>query len=501
MNKDLIHFSNYDIVRSIPSVCDGLKVSQRKILFCCFKRNLTKTQIKVAQLAGYVSENSAYHHGEVSLNAAIVDMAQDYVGANNVNLLLPLGQFGTRIQGGKDSAASRYIHTLLNPVASLIFKPEDEPILTYLDDDGQPVEPEYYLPILPMVLVNGALGIGTGFSTNVPSFHPLEIAGSLRRLLDHDEERDLRNDMNENGEQDPIAYLPELSPWFRGYTGTIERLDSGKYISRGRFVRTKPNEVVVLELPIGYWTEDFKELVDGLKQTSPDVKDARHNHSDTQVSCTMVFANASTLDAYMAVEEVGPERIRQTKLEKVLKLVSNRNLATNFMYLFNHEGRIQKYDTVNDIIREYYRVRLDAYGTRKRILLEELRKRENVLRNKIRFLQEVIDETIVIHRRNKADLEMELGERAFDLVEDSYDYLLRMPLFTLTVDKKLELDKQMEDVRARIEHVESTSERRMWREELEDFEAKYTSLNDKIIKTISKPFDAKEEDDQEEDGE
>jgi DNA topoisomerase-2 len=494
VNKDLIHFSNYDIVRSIPSVCDGFKISQRKIMYSCFKRNLTKQQIKVAQLAGYVSEHSAYHHGEVSLNATIVDMAQDYVGANNINLLLPIGQFGTRIQGGKDSAASRYIHTLLDPVASLLFKTEDEPILAYLDDDGQPVEPEYFLPILPMVLINGALGIGTGFSTNVPCYNPLDVTRSIRVLLSSETD-DLSSETQK-------VELPDLSPWYKGFTGTIERLDNGKYFSRGRFQRTKPNEIVVTELPIGFWTEDFKELVDNMKHGSPDVKDAKHNHSDTAVSCTIVFSSAAVLDAYLSLEEdPSSTKLQQTKLEKVLKLVSNKNLATNFMYLFNREGRIQKYDTVNDIIREYYAVRLEAYATRKRILLDELQKRARVLENKIRFLQAVIDETIVIHKKNRADLENELSQQGFDRVDDVYDYLLGIPLYTLTIDKKLELDRQLQDVRSKIDRAEQTSERQMWIEELDDFEKKYNSINAKTAKKTSKPFDAIEEEEEEQEEE
>lgn len=96
VNKELILFSMADNIRSIPSVADGLKPGQRKILFACFKRNLTK-EIKVAQLSGYVSEKTAYHHGEVSLAQTIVGLAQTFVGSNNVNLLDPNGQFGTRI--------------------------------------------------------------------------------------------------------------------------------------------------------------------------------------------------------------------------------------------------------------------------------------------------------------------------------------------------------------------------------------------------------------------
>ena len=109
INMDLIHFSNSDNIRSIPSIMDGLKPSQRKVIFSAFKRNLDK-EIKVAQFAGYISEHSAYHHGEASLLGTIVNMAQTFVGSNNVNLLEPIGQFGTRIAGGKDSAQP-YIFT------------------------------------------------------------------------------------------------------------------------------------------------------------------------------------------------------------------------------------------------------------------------------------------------------------------------------------------------------------------------------------------------------
>jgi DNA topoisomerase-2 len=169
INKELIHFSKYDCERSIPNLMDGLKISLRKILYSAFKKNLT-SEIKVAQFSGYVSEQSGYHHGEASLNAAIVGMAQDFVGSNNINLLLPNGQFGTRLQGGKDSASERYIFTQLSPLTRLIYRKEDDPILEYLEDDGFPVEPRFYVPIIPMILVNGGKGIGTGFSTDILSY-------------------------------------------------------------------------------------------------------------------------------------------------------------------------------------------------------------------------------------------------------------------------------------------------------------------------------------------
>lgn len=171
VNNELIHFSNADNIRSLPHMIDGLKPSQRKILYSCFKRNL-KDEIRVAQLAGYVSEHAAYHHGEASLNSTIVGMAQNFVGSNNINLLKPVGQFGSRLLGGKDAASPRYIHTYLDDIVNTIFRKEDTCLLKHIDDDGELVEPEYYLPVVPLLVINGSVGIGTGYSTDIPLTNP-----------------------------------------------------------------------------------------------------------------------------------------------------------------------------------------------------------------------------------------------------------------------------------------------------------------------------------------
>lgn len=204
VNKELILFSNMDNERSIPSLVDGLKPGQRKVLFTCFKRN-DKREVKVAQLAGSVAEHSAYHHGEASLMSTIINLAQNFVGSNNINLLLPIGQFGTRLQGGKDAASPRYIFTMLSPLARLIAPVLDDPILEYLYDDNQRIEPEYYIPVLPMVLVNGAEGIGTGWSTKIPNYNPRDIIANLRKMI-------------AGGEPDT------LKPWFKNFRGSIDQV-------------------------------------------------------------------------------------------------------------------------------------------------------------------------------------------------------------------------------------------------------------------------------------
>jgi DNA topoisomerase-2 len=168
VNKELILFSIADCARSIPSVVDGLKPGQRKIMYGSFKRNLKK-EIKVAQLAGYISEHTGYHHGEVSLQSTITAMAQCFAGANNVNLLFPSGNFGSRLQGGKDAASARYIFTSLSGFARKVISPADDRLLTYNNEDGLQIEPQWYIPVLPMILVNGSEGIGTGM-INVQSW-------------------------------------------------------------------------------------------------------------------------------------------------------------------------------------------------------------------------------------------------------------------------------------------------------------------------------------------
>ena len=233
VHGELIQFSKTDLERSLPNLIDGLKESQRKVLFGAFKRNL-KTEVRVAQLGGYVSEHAAYHHGEMSLYSTIINMAQDFVGANNINLLVPEGQFGTRLMGGKDAASSRYIHTYLKDITRHIYPNSDFPVLDYINDDGLEVEPKYYVPIIPMILVNGSIGIGTGFSTNIPCFNPKDIIQQMLNKL---------NDLSIN----------EIKPWYRHFNGSIEKINDNAYITKGCYRKISDNKLEIYELPIGQW--------------------------------------------------------------------------------------------------------------------------------------------------------------------------------------------------------------------------------------------------------
>jgi len=444
INKDLIHFSNYNIERSIPSVCDGFKKSLRKIMYCCLKRKLYK-EIKVAQLAGYVSEHGAYHHGEASLHEAIIGMAQDFVGSNNINLLKPNGQFGTRIQGGKDSASPRYIHTELNGIVPFIFHNDDMDVLEYLDDDGMKIEPSFYMPIIPMILVNGSIGIGTGFSTNIPCYNPKDIIRNLRFLMENEE-------------------MMDMDPWYRGFKGSNEN-----GVSKGIFKRINNTKVDVLELPIGYWTEDFKTYLESyMEKTSKVIRDYESHYTEKEVRFVLHFYSKEVCDRYMEVDTTK----NTTKFEIEFKMHTSRNLSTSNMHLYTADGNIKKYENVLEIMRDFYDTRLNYYQKRKDYKIKKLEKELKFLDARIKFIEDIINENLKILNNKKQNVVNYLEENEYPLHEGSYDYLTRMPIHNLTYEKKEELKKENKEKHKILTHVKEEPIKTTWSNDLDELEKK-----------------------------
>jgi DNA topoisomerase II len=450
INKEFIHFSKYDCDRSIPNVMDGLKISLRKILYSAFKKNLTK-EIKVAQFSGYVSEHSGYHHGEASLNAAIVGMAQDYVGSNNINLLMPNGQFGTRLVGGKDSASERYIFTELNKITRMIYNPLDDNILNYLDDDGTFVEPLYYLPILPMILVNGTKGIGTGFSTEVMCYNPKELANILLKMLTGDPSFDLD--------------LDSLIPFYKGFKGTIHRIEAKKYLFKGVYKITGKDSITITELPIGNWTDDYKAfletLIDGGEKKKPILRHYVDLSTDTNVEITVNFVKGglAKLDT-----KVLPDTIND--VEKILKLTCFNN--TSNIHLFNHEDKLVKYDSVKDIVKEYFDVRLSAYDRRKTYILNQLKKELKVLSNKEKYIKDLLEDKIDLRRKTKIEITDLMKTHKFDLSEETNDfnYLIKMSMDMVSSENVSKLMKEKQNKQDQCSKLESTTVKQLWIDEL-----------------------------------
>ncbi|XP_032285113.1 DNA topoisomerase 2-alpha [Phoca vitulina] len=476
INKELILFSNSDNERSIPSMVDGLKPGQRKVLFTCFKRN-DKREVKVAQLAGSVAEMSSYHHGEMSLMMTIINLAQNFVGSNNLNLLQPIGQFGTRLHGGKDSASPRYIFTMLSPLTRLLFPPKDDHTLKFLYDDNQRVEPEWYIPIIPMVLINGAEGIGTGWSCKIPNFDIREVVNNIRRLMDGEE---------------PLPMLPS----YKNFKGTIEELAPNQYVISGEVAILNSTTIEISELPIRTWTQTYKEqvlepMLNGTEKTPPLITDYREYHTDT----TVKFVVKMTEEKLAEAERVG--------LHKVFKLQTS--LTCNSMVLFDHVGCLKKYDTVLDILRDFFELRLKYYGLRKEWLLGMLGAESAKLNNQARFILEKIDGKIIIENKPKKELIKVLIQRGYDSdpvkawkeaqlkvpdeeeneesdneneaeksdsVRDSgptFNYLLDMPLWYLTKEKKDELCKLRNEKEQELETLKRKSPSDLWKEDLAAF--------------------------------
>ena len=466
IDREMIHFSKYDCDRSIPNLMDGLKISLRKILYSAFKKNLT-SEIKVAQFSGYVSEHSGYHHGEASLNAAIVGLAQNFIGSNNINLFTPNGQFGTRLQGGKDSASERYIFTQLNRITRIIYNVQDDPILKYLDDDGFPVEPIYYMPIIPMVLINGSKGIGTGFSTEILPYNIKDIISYIKFKLT-------------NG--DDGINVPSFIPYYEGFTGNVIPLDEQKFLIKGKYDIVDDNTVHISELPIGTWTDDYKQFLETLMETTdkngkkitPVIKDYNDMSKSTNIDISVTFCSEKL---YKLLSSYGENGING--LEKQLKLITT--VTTTNMHMFDSNEKLKKYDNVRQIIDDYYTTRLTGYNTRKEYLIKIIQKELTLLSNKKRYIQELLDDTIDLRKKKKENIIQILKEKEYDPIDNDYDYkyLLKMTMDSVSEENVQKLTNDHSSKLQQLEDVMATSIENMWLSELNNLENEY----DKFIET------------------
>lgn len=425
VHKDLKHFSNYDNLRSIPNAIDGLKPSQRKVLYGIFKKG--KGEIKVAQLASFVSEQTHYHHGEVSLEQTIVGLAQDFVGKTNLPLLEAKGQFGTRLQGGADHAQSRYIYTDLRAYTNTVFMDVDEPLLQFLEDESRIIEPKQFYPVLPLVLCTGAVGIGTGYSTSVPSFNPKELIDAL---------------MHRN-KGDTRAFDRDWLPWYKGFKGRIEvaNPEKTKFITQGVFTQ-QASTVRVTELPVGSWTQPYKEHLESLL-------------SQGVITHYLDRSTDESVDIEIAFVKVPDD------LLSVLKLQSKLSLGN--MYLYKTDLSLHKFESVNEILNYYYGIRLDIYVQRKAHLLKQLRKDTDIVQEQIQFIRYVMEQPMRVFQRSKTEIRKDLLGQGYREV----DALLNMPIFWWTDEKLTELTQTIKRLQASMDNLQSRTAEQLWNADLE----------------------------------
>lgn len=523
INNQLKEYSKANVARSVPNLMDGFKPSQRKIMYACFKRKLYE-ELKVAQLAGYVSEHAGYHHGEVSLNETIVSLAQDYVGAGNINLLYPAGSFGSRMGGGKDlkkgddAAATRYIYTYLSNACRKMFNDMDRPLLKYQLEEGIIIEPEYYLPVIPLILVNGVQGIGTGYSSTVQCYNPVEIMDNQLAYI--------------RGEK-----MTEMLPWFRGYNGTIEKTKAQSYITVGRWTKLGKDRIRIHEIPVGTnFCKSFKAYIEflnsllgddskkkhlvtekkkggkagatkvtkttkGKKSSGKDKKDSSNSTSTGKGSGTLVglvkdydIVRATDTDLVVDVEFEDGVLEQELSHKTPYQFEKNMKLAFGFsiknMHLFDQDGKIKKYDTPCDIIKDFCDVRREYYEKRRQFWIKTHHHEYDKASSRYRFVQEYMDGQLDINRKEECEVIriLETAEPPYpkyskdadtdDITapkdprkkpkEPSYDYLLNMSFRSLTKNKLAQLKKEMDTHEKKFTELEGKTEVELWVEDIEE---------------------------------
>ena len=498
--NEMSHFSNSDNIRSIPSAIDGLKPVQRKTLHTFTSKNQV-SEIKVAQAGAMVAEFTSYHHGEVSVMEAIVGLAQDHVGTNNVAILRPEGQFGSRQNKPSEHAAPRYIFTCLDTIARKIYRSDDDPVLDYVEDDGKRVEPRYFVPIIPMALVNGQVGIGTGWSTCCPNFSPTDIVKRCMKLATDDgadidgvqAATDVPTEATQAAESAIAAPDEEaMVPWYANFTGSIKDSGDGTFQCNGACTCDHTtNTIDIHELPIGVWTEDFLKYVhdklvsNSAKECTSEkfVKSVFNQGTDTKVKIQLQCFSLPTQDV----------------IERLLKL--STKLSVNNMHLFDKDYKLKKY-TPLQIIEEHAQVRLETYEKRRLHLIEKAQHELSVARNKKRFISEIINDDLVVKNLSIGDLNKELETRGYDKMSQGgssaepmgYSYLLRMSIPSMTTDRVMELEHELVARQEDLQRAEKSTPRGMWRvdlAELEDALVSYFSEKAKIAEYESKAPQAK----------
>lgn len=422
VHSELLTFATDDVKRSIPHTMDGLKTSQRKVVHALL--SLPETQradIKVAQLAAITAQITNYHHGEQSLCECITGLAQDFVGSNNNPLLQAKGQFGSRLQGGADASSPRYIFTALTDFAKKLFRKEDEELLTNIVDDGQAVEPRFFLPIAPLILINGSKGIGTGFSTQIPPHDIRIIVPTLRSWL----------------KAGKITRV-DLRPYFSKFTGSV-KCNASQYTTSAQIEQIGIAQYRISELPVGTWTDTFKDRLDKLVSEGS-VESYNNGSSDVDVSFTIVSYDSDI----------------------VKKLRLSTSSATTNMHAFDENG-LRKYACTMTMLSSWYTVRLSYYKRRLEISRRNAREAVTTCDNMVRYVNYIIENGVEFL---KGDTNSTLSSLGFVTKNDSFNYLLDMRTRAFTTEHLAKLNRDLEERKKDFNYIMETNEYELWDREL-----------------------------------
>ncbi len=423
--EDFREFSLDDTKRSLPSMIDGLKESQRKIVYGLYTKGMNLFEIKVAQLAAVVAERTDYHHGEKSLETAIVGLSQDYVGSNNINLLEPLGTFGNRLS--PEASPARYIFTKFTPHFRELYRKEDDSILEHHYSDDMKIEPICYLPILPMVIINGSIGIGTGYACKILNYNPKDIRANIIAEL--------------NGKR-----MKALLPWYRGFKGEINRVDES-YIISGKLEIINTTTIKITELPIGTYLDKYKAHLIKLENSGL-IKDFEDNSTEEHFEFIIKAPRSTTV---LSLE----------------KLYSSFNLNTKVkenITVWNTDWKIKNYKNVNGLIKDFVTFRLAKYEVRRLNIIQTFADEMKWLMEKLLFIKYYLDNSQSFTRKGKDALFEMLSKEGFTQI----DKLLSLKIYSLTKDEIVKLKANIKNINADMKIMKTNTAKDMYIEELKN---------------------------------
>ena len=429
-NEEYLQSASYQSYRTISSYVDGFKNGARKIIYTVDKHNIT-SDIKVSQLGSKVAEETSYLHGEQSLYGTIVSLAQTFAGSNNLNMLQPEGNFGNRFI--QEAAAGRYIYTKKSKYFDLILHRDDRNVLINQVFEGEQIEHKYYVPIIPLILVNGSEGIGNGFAQKIFQRDEHEIIKVLEDYL-------------------KCKKLPKfIRPKVKGFGGSINIIEDGKLQIMGSLQVVNTNTIKITDVPFTYDLQGYLKVLTTLedKKIIKGFTDLSENDAfEFDIDCTREFIAKTT----------GEELLETFKLVKKVK--------ENFTCI-DENNAVVEFENEIQLIQHYIKIRLDYYLLRKKSLLKKLEDDQLMLNNKVAFIKGIVDGSIEVGNKTKLEIEKQLVKAKIKKVEDSYEYLYKMSIYSLTKEKYEELSTQLKlNLKSQAELAAKT-EKQLWLDDLE----------------------------------
>ena len=425
------NFAVYNLYRMVASYVDGLKPSQRKIVHTVMKNNI-KTPMKVSQLAAKVSEQTQYLHGETNLQGVIVNMAQNFCGTNNLNVLYPESSFGNRCFPA--AAAARYIFTRKADQFDHIFNFRDNPLLVQQEFEGDVIEPKFFVPVIPLILINGSEGIGSGWSQKILPRNPLQIKKAIIQY-------------------NTTGTLPKrIKPWFKDFKGTVNHISENSWEVSGILEQKNLSTFYISEIPpnisLDRFTANLMKLEDSGKIVSyTDYSDPGENKFEFEIKVKRNFT----------------EKYNTERMMKLFHLT--KKITENFTCI-DEKNEVREFNNEIEILKAFCDIRFEYYGLRKQLLIDELEEDARILENKCAFIEHIIKNKLKIKDLTKAEIIDYLSVKSFYEVNGNFNYLISMPIYNISHDEFEKLKKELINVRERIDRVANTEESDMWSEDI-----------------------------------